>query len=126
MLKITEEILIDRVKYYDTYIKGKQYFNTDKVREIRTNPKYTYFKGKVHGTSIYEVTAIFNNFGNIVSTSCTCPAHEKYSGDCKHIIALLMKIREYDIIGRFDRKKSEGNFANIINQYRDVSTERII
>jgi SNF2 family DNA or RNA helicase len=126
MLKITEETIIDRVEYYDTYIKGKQYFNTGRVREVRTNTNYDYFIGSVLGSSVYSSTAEFNAYGNITATSCSCPAFRKLSGDCKHIVALLMKIREYDRDGRLNRKKSEGNIENIIQQYRDVSVERLI
>lgn len=118
MLKITDEILIDRVQYYETYIKGKQYFKSGKVKEVRTNPKHNYFVGNVYGSHAYEATAEFNTFGNIHSTSCTCKAYETYHGDCKHIIALLLMIREYDMKGKLATKPSEGDIKNILNQYK--------
>ncbi len=126
MLKITDEILIDRVQFYETFIKGKQYFKAGKVKEVRTNSKHDYFVGNVYGSHVYETSAEFSSFGNIQSTSCTCMAYDTYHGDCKHIVALLMMIKEYDMKGRLATKPSEGDIKNILNQYKTEKYSELI
>lgn len=126
MLKITDNILIDRVVMYDTYIKGKQYYNAGKVKEVRTNPKHDYFGGKVQGTQLYDPYVEFDKYGNISAVSCDCKAFHKYSGDCKHIVALLISVREYDRSGRLTAKKTEGDLSNIIQLYRESKETGLI
>ena len=40
MSRLTDERLIDRVELYDTYEKGKQYYESGKVREVKTTPNH--------------------------------------------------------------------------------------
>ena len=120
MLKLTDNILIDRIALYDTFTKGKQYFNMGRVKEVRVNNKHDYFVGRVEGTDDYQPSVSFNNYGDITNTSCSCPAFHKYSGDCKHIVAFLMSIRDIDKSGRLQNKKSsEGELKNILQSYRE-------
>ena len=126
MLKITDDILMNRVERKDTYIKGRQYYNMGRVREVRATPSYDYFMASVQGSSIYNTIVKFDEYNNISSTSCSCHAYRNFTGDCKHIVALLLKIREYDRNGMLERKKSEGNLENIIHQYRNRTIEKQI
>ncbi len=119
MLKITDNYIIDRVDFYETYTKGKQYFNSGKVKEVRVNHRHDYFVGKVDGAETYEPSVTFSNYGDITNTSCNCPEFHKYPGDCKHIVAFLMSIREIDRSGRLINRKKEGNLKNIIQSYRE-------
>ena len=126
MLKITEDILIDRVNFFETYKKGQQYFNDGRVREIRTNPTREYFIGSVYGSKTYKTTASFNTYGNISDTSCTCPAYSSFSGDCKHIVALLLSIKEYEKDGKIRHRQDEGDLNNIIHLYRNKQVEDLV
>lgn len=118
MLKLTDKIILDRVGYFDSYRKGKQYYEAGKVKEIRTNKNYDYYVGNVQGNSIYEVSASFDENGCIEDTSCDCPAYWKYNGDCKHIVALLLLLRDLDRTGKLLPKESFGRIENILSQYR--------
>lgn len=118
MLKLTDNIIMDRVGYFDSYRKGKQYYEMGKVKEIRTNPDHNFYVGSVYGSSIYETSVEFNNRGEIHDTRCSCQAYWKYPGDCKHVIALLLELRKLDNAGKLKLKQSEGNIENILNQYR--------
>ncbi|WFA08438.1 SNF2 helicase associated domain-containing protein [Tissierella sp. Yu-01] len=119
MLNISDDILIGRVEFYETFLKGKTYNAIGRVREVKTNPERDLFVAKVVGTSTYEPTIRFNSFGNILHTSCTCQAFKKLDGDCKHVIALLITIRELDRNGMVSNKKTEGDLSNIIQKYRE-------
>lgn len=118
MSRLTDEVLIDRVELYDTYIKGKQYYESGKVREVKATPKRNYYVANVFGSSIYQSTVEFDSYDDIVTTTCTCHAYKKYNGDCKHIVALLAFIMNYEKTGSVRYKKSEGDIKNILNYYR--------
>lgn len=118
MLKLTDKIILDRVGYFDSYRKGKQYYDEGKVKEVRTNQNYNYYVGNVHGSSIYEVSASFDENGCLKDTSCDCPAYWKYNGDCKHVVALLLLLKDLDRTGKLFPKESFGKIENILNQYR--------
>ena len=126
MLKLTDDELIERVEIYETFKKGQQYYSAGRVREIRTNPQHDYFIGNVYGGTAYKSIAEFNTYGDIQSTSCTCYAYKNFSGDCKHIIALLLSIREFERKGKLTVKKSEGDLTNIIHHYRDTKNTQMI
>ena len=126
MLKITDRVLLERVGIVDSFKKGLGYYETGRVREIKTTPNHDYFIGNVYGSHIYQSMAKFNKHGDLVDTSCTCQAYEKYMGDCKHIVALLMTIREFDETGKLTRKQSEGNIKNILHHYREKQNGELI
>ncbi len=59
---------------------------------------FTYeIKSGVMGTfDYYEMMVLINNQGLITRTHCECKAFQKYSGCCKHLVALLMAAKELD------------------------------
>ena len=123
MLNINEDILLNRVGNYSTYIKGKRYYSEGRVVEIRSNFEKDYFESIVRGSSDYQVSIRFDDKGEIIFSNCTCPAYEKYTGDCKHIVATLQCIRNLDLAGKL-RKKDEGEgVLNIIDFYRQSYEE---
>ncbi|OZV11474.1 helicase [Tissierella sp. P1] len=123
MSRLTDEILIDRVELYDTYEKGKQYYESGKVREVKTTPNHNYYVASVVGGSVYKSIVEFNSYDNIVATSCTCGAYKKYHGDCKHIVALLILIMDYEETSLTRYKKSEGDIKNILHYYSQESSD---
>ena len=73
--------------------RGEEYFELGKVKYFRENGnKYTC---RVNGTEVYNVSIIFDENDNdkIKDFSCTCPFHIDGSKGCKHIYALLYKIK---------------------------------
>jgi SNF2 family DNA or RNA helicase len=118
MSRVTNQTIIDRVESYDTFIRGQEYYNSGKVREVRSTPSHNYYVANVYGSSKYESIAEFNSNNSIKRTSCTCQAFKKYYGDCKHIVALLMLIMDYEKTGAIKRQKSEGDIKNILHHYR--------
>ncbi|SCL96674.1 DEAD/DEAH box helicase [Sporanaerobacter sp. PP17-6a] len=123
MLKINDRILMDIAKSYESYIRGRQYYESGRVSNVKFNKECTRFKGIVRGNENYEVSAVFDSMGNLLSSSCTCPAYAKYSGDCKHIIAFLLKIKEFESMGAFGERIDKNSAKNIIEYYRDKDEE---
>ena len=121
-MQLNDDVLLSRVESYHTFIRGKQYYRAGRIKEIRRNPKNDYYIANIQGASIYQVIVEFTRDGTICYTSCTCSAYAKYRGDCKHIIALLIKLRQYKKIAIPKYKKTEGNLENIL-QYYNISEE---
>ncbi len=120
MSRLTESIIIERVDSYNTYLKGRSYYEAGKVTDIRRTSSQDYYIASVMGSSIYRSSVKFNTYGDIETTNCTCQAFKKYSGDCKHIVGLLMFIMNYEKIGSMYYKKSEGDIKNILQYYRQL------
>lgn len=119
MLKLADRALLDRVGMIGAYKKGIDYYKNGRVKDVKTNQSHDYFVANVHGSSVYEAKAKFNSRGEIINTYCDCFAFGSYYGDCKHIIALLLTIRDFQERGIFNHKNPEGDIRNILNQYRD-------
>lgn len=92
MHNITKSEMLDRVSMSTTYFKGNDYYKQGNVKNVRTNPKHDYFVGNIYGSEVYDAEIRLNADGYIQSTKCNCKAYKEYSGDCKHIVALLFFI----------------------------------
>lgn len=117
MLNIDDKLLLDRAGNYKSYIRGKQYYYNGKVMNIRYDKKLEYIQGIVEGRKKYKVELYFNKYDSLVTSNCTCPAYKKYSGDCKHIIALLSYLKDLKSSNIF-RENNEESIKNIIGHYR--------
>ncbi len=120
MFNLKDEILMDRVEGYQTYHKGREYFLADRVKEVKTNSTNDYFQSSVYGSSIYTSSVNFNSMGNVASTNCTCKAFQKYYGDCKHIVALLLYLRNFEENKRRMQLR-EQEIINMISSYEEVA-----
>lgn len=122
MFNLKDEILMDRVEGYQTYYKGREYFLAGRVKEVKTNPTNDYFQSSVYGSSIYTSSVNFNSMGNIASTRCDCKAYEKYYGDCKHIVALLLFLRDFQENKRRMQLR-EQEIIDMISSYGETTKE---
>ncbi len=120
MHNISETQLLNRVVISTTYFNGIDYYKEGKVKSVKTNSTYKYFVANVYGSQIYNAEARFNHDGYIESTKCTCEAYKEYSGDCKHIIALLIYIKNYEMA----KEKTQGNLKNILKYYEMVEEDK--
>lgn len=75
------------------YQRGLSLFEGEKVGEVR-RLDVGLFSAKVTGKGgVYRVSVLLNR-GGIAVHECECQAHRRYPGPCKHVIALLLKIKE--------------------------------
>ena len=79
-----------------SFSRGEDYYRGDHVRSV----KITFAKvdARIQGTRVqpYVVTIRLGTYADgetFAETDCSCPAFEKYSGDCKHVAALYFFIR---------------------------------
>lgn len=72
--------------------RGERYFDYSKIKNY--NEDGNKYSCVVSGTDDYEVSITFqDNSDKIVHMSCTCPYFEDKNSNCKHIYALLYKIK---------------------------------
>lgn len=86
-LKNFEKNLTD----YSTLWRWKDYFQDDKVHNLKENRNYS-FEAEVVWSEDYEVSIKLDYDNNITALYCDCPYD--YWPICKHEIAVLYKLRE--------------------------------
>lgn len=101
---VTKESIIKKLNLFNMDIyddmfspqirkRGEEYYEEDKIKYFKqNNNKYTC---RITGTDTYRVSILFNNENNSVidNANCTCPYHKEDNKNCKHIYALLLKIK---------------------------------
>ena len=100
--------------------RGEVYFKEDRISNLsQVNNKYTC---QVNGTNKYDVTLTFNdkNPNEIKEASCTCPYYTGEHKYCKHIYALLYKIKCSNNQEIIDNK-----FAQICSETADMITKAV-
>ena len=106
--KIIKQIgLFDKSIYdsmFETKImdRGEKYYIENRIKDlIEVGNKYSC---KINGTEEYDVSITFNkeNLNEIIEISCSCPYFLENDKNCKHIYALLYRVK----CGR-NRKKIE-------------------
>ncbi|WIF96101.1 SNF2 helicase associated domain-containing protein [Caminicella sporogenes] len=122
MFELSEFDIMDIIDNHNTYLKGKNYYLNDRVKELGYVPGLNLFKAIVEGNQCYYVEIEFDEEGYFDGASCTCPAYENYFGYCKHIAAVLFEIMERDEQGEFDLSKHSMEIEQIIDYFRTLKT----
>ncbi|MFA9558562.1 SNF2 helicase associated domain-containing protein [Evansella sp. AB-rgal1] len=76
--------------------RGKEYYFRSEVEELVFDVEDLGFHAIVHGTDTYEVDINAKLDGEITHFRCSCPAHEQYSGICKHVVAVLFEMKSQE------------------------------
>lgn len=71
--------------------RGEAYCSDGKIRDLKETG--THYSCIVKGTADYNVELSFGDNDKIVSMSCTCPYYTERKQNCKHIYALLYKVK---------------------------------
>ncbi|SDK18849.1 DEAD/DEAH box helicase [Natronincola ferrireducens] len=124
MFQIDQNLLIDIVEEPKTLHRGVEYFTNDRVKSLRFYKDTMTFVANVKGAYLYEVEVDFDFQGKFMDANCTCPAYGEYWGYCKHIVAVLLKIKEKDRLGNFQVKHREENQAKVILEYFRIQQDK--
>ncbi len=98
---LTEEYIKSLVKKESTYLKGLRIYKSDKILDLYQIPPHRpdsddlYFKAKIFGSQIYNLNIKLEKKGKLISASCECPSYYSTTGNCKHITAALLYIKEH-------------------------------
>lgn len=71
--------------------RGEEYYYEDKIKCFKTNGNN--YSCVVKGNKYYKVNLSVDVNNNIISSSCTCPYFSDNGHNCKHIYALLYKVK---------------------------------
>lgn len=92
MQKITRESVKQLASSDTVYFRGMRYYAAHAVSDVTWNESSRQYRGIVKGSNPYIVTI---DAGEELKHSCNCPAHVKHSGACKHVVAMLLFIADY-------------------------------
>ncbi|MFD2673495.1 DEAD/DEAH box helicase [Marinicrinis sediminis] len=75
------------------YRRGKQVYEYGYINSFGYDPEQRLCTAEVEGAESYQVKVDLSHAQEL-RTSCTCPAYYQYDTDCKHIAAVLLKLRD--------------------------------
>ena len=93
MQKITREAIRQMASSETVYYRGMRYYAAHAVTKVTWNDTNKQYRSVVKGSNQYLVM-IQPGEEEIIYT-CNCPASVKYPGACKHVVATLLFIADY-------------------------------
>lgn len=94
MQKITREAIKQLASSETVYYRGMRYYAAHAVSNVTWNENSCQYRSVVRGGNQYMVTIRMDEEHGIVYT-CNCPSHVKMKGACKHVVATLLFISDY-------------------------------
>lgn len=76
------------------YSRGLRYYTGKAIKSISKSNGRGHFHAVVQGKSEYTVDVDISNL-DAVRFTCNCPASRKYAGACKHVVAVLLFVVDY-------------------------------
>lgn len=100
------------------YQKGYSYFRNSRVKKLLYQQNEGKYVGTVQGSTLYTVDIWTDKKGDLVDTSCTCPAFSQYYGYCKHIVATMLALDNNSKL-REERETAQYRqiFGDILNSF---------
>lgn len=108
----------------DAYTDGFAYYKNGRVTHAQASADRKSFRFDVKGNYSYKVIVNLAESGDEVEYSCTCPAHVKHKGACKHVIAALLFLNQYVFKNSIKKEMSEEDYrcSQILDYYSDLET----
>lgn len=118
MLNITKAAIRNIAADEQTYARGIRYYQNNAVKNITWSQANKQYRAFVKGQSDYIVT-VTQDKEDSFTYSCNCPASFKYDGPCKHVIATLLFIADYEnrTKAKADISPDEKKVFNIIDYF---------
>ncbi len=125
MQKITREAIRQMASSETVYYRGMRYYAAHAVTKVTWNDTNKQYRSVVKGSNQYLVT-IQPEEDEIVYT-CNCPAHVKYIGACKHVVATLLFIADYQQRQEVDKSEvpADRTAYQIIEYFRKREYRRL-
>lgn len=93
MQKITREAVKQLASSETVYYRGMRYYAAHAVSNVTWNENIQQYRAVVRGGNQYIVTIHEEDSG--LQYTCNCPSHVKMHGACKHVVAALLFISDY-------------------------------
>lgn len=119
MHKITREVIRQMATSDTVYFRGMRYYAAHAVSKVTWSEVNKQYRGVVQGGHSYTVTVDFGE-GDTLAYSCNCPARVNQHGACKHVVATLLFISDYQHREevRGSQKKEDQTAYAIIEYFR--------
>lgn len=118
MFDLTDETILARTQQNE-YISGQEYFRNRRIKSVQYNQEKRTFTAAVLGTKLYTLHMKFDMGGKLTDADCTCPLDKDRWGCCKHMVAVLMLIKEKDAQGFFHELRFRQAAKDIFNLFGD-------
>lgn len=99
-------------------VNGKELYLDERIGTVEFDEDGLVFRAVVSGVNRYEVRLAFKTDGNVLNYSCNCPAVKLYEGACKHVAALLYKIKDMNDRGEFNDVRKRQIAGNIFRSFQ--------
>ncbi|MDE6852735.1 MAG: SNF2 helicase associated domain-containing protein, partial [Lachnospiraceae bacterium] len=117
MHKITREVIRQMATSDTVYFRGMRYYAAHAVSKVTWNEVNKQYRSIVQGGHSYTVTIDFEEDGTL-SYSCNCPARVNQHGACKHVVATLLFVSDYQHReGIRESQKKEDQTAYAVIEY---------
>lgn len=93
MYTITRELVRQMASSETVFYRGMRYYAAHAVSRMTWNENSKQYRALVKGGSQYVVT--IEPKEEEIHYTCNCPAYVKYTGACKHVVAALLFIADY-------------------------------
>ena len=90
---IPDRVIYQHASSNETYKRGLSYSLNHRVLNFNFDPQNMMVEAVVRGTQDYEVAICFDDNGRIEHYVCDCPAYYSYFGACKHVVAVMKKLK---------------------------------
>lgn len=91
---LSDEKIICEVSVYQTFLRGVEYAQSKRVKNIQFDKSRGLFKANTIGSQIYDTGIQITEQGDIAGYFCNCEAYKNYPRACKHIIALAKCVQQ--------------------------------
>ena len=118
MQKITREAIKQLASSEKVYFRGMRYYAAHAVSNVTWSENTKQYRGVVKGSNQYIVTVQTED--DDIKYSCNCAGHVKYAGACKHVVAMLLFIYDYQQrqVARESFNDEDKTAYNIIEYFR--------
>lgn len=93
-LALTDKEILNLAANNIVYQTGVYYAQMERVSHLLFDPEERLIKASVTGKSLYTVQVFLKRDGSVRTYECSCPAYRRYSGACKHVIAVLKIVQD--------------------------------
>lgn len=118
MFDITDETIWSKT-LQSAYSAGQEYYKNRRIKSVQFNQDKRTFTATVLGTKLYTLHLKFDSAGKLEESDCTCPVGNDEWGCCKHMVAVLLLIREKDSQGFFRELRFRQAAKDIFNFFGD-------
>jgi hypothetical protein len=120
MYKLTLNGIRQSAASESTYDRGEEYYLKNKLTQVWKQREGLSIVALVRDAKLYTVTASFRKDGTLEKISCTCPAEGQYGSLCRHMVAVLLYLREHDT-EKLAEERKQRVMAQLFRDFADLA-----